>query len=57
MATALDLARRETFDVLVSDLGLPDGSGYYLMNRLVTSGLQQPGHRAQWLRYGRGCRT
>lgn len=28
---ALDLARHETFDVVVSDIGLPDASGYELM--------------------------
>jgi two-component system, chemotaxis family, CheB/CheR fusion protein len=37
VATALDLARKETFDVLLSDLGLPDGSGYDLMRQLLLS--------------------
>ena len=32
--SALDLASRERFDVIVSDLGLPDGNGLDLMNRL-----------------------
>ncbi len=28
------LAEKETFDLLVSDIGLPDGDGYALMSRL-----------------------
>jgi CheY-like chemotaxis protein len=27
-------AERESFDILISDIGLPDGSGYDLMNEL-----------------------
>ena len=34
VANALELARQEHFDVLVSDIGLPDGSGVDLMQRL-----------------------
>jgi PAS domain S-box-containing protein len=34
VATALAAAEREPFDVLVSDLGLPDGTGNDLMRRL-----------------------
>lgn len=33
-ATALALADQESFDVVVSDLGLPDSTGYDLMRRL-----------------------
>lgn len=33
-ARALDLASRETFDIMVSDLGLPDASGYELMRKI-----------------------
>lgn len=34
VAEALDLASRETYDLVVSDLGLPDASGHELMRRL-----------------------
>ncbi len=34
VAGALALAGRETFDLLISDLGLPDGSGYDVMTGL-----------------------
>jgi len=33
-AGALALARRESFDLVVSDIGLPDGDGYTLMTEL-----------------------
>ncbi len=34
---ALDLSAKEEFDVLISDLGLPDGSGIDLMQRLSSN--------------------
>jgi two-component system, chemotaxis family, CheB/CheR fusion protein len=34
LRAALDLAARHTFDLVVSDLGLPDGSGFNLMREL-----------------------
>ena len=34
VATALATAEREPFDVLVSDVGLPDGDGYEIMRRI-----------------------
>ncbi len=34
MATALELAGRQHFDLLISDLGLPDGSGHDLLRHL-----------------------
>jgi PAS domain S-box-containing protein len=34
IAKALDVAKRESFDLLISDLGLPDGSGLDLMRVL-----------------------
>jgi PAS domain S-box-containing protein len=34
VAAALELAGRERFDLLVSDIGLPDGTGWDLMGRL-----------------------
>jgi CheY-like chemotaxis protein len=34
VAAALQLAAAEQFDVVVSDLGLPDGTGYDLMKQL-----------------------
>lgn len=42
VATAIATAREQTFDVLVSDLGLPDGTGYDVM-RNVHSILGIPG--------------
>ena len=36
MASALSLAAAVEFDVLVSDLGLPDGTGWELLKRLST---------------------
>jgi len=35
MASALALVETETFDLIISDLSLPDGSGYDLMNALL----------------------
>jgi PAS domain S-box-containing protein len=43
VATALELAAREEFDVLLSDLGLPDGSGHDLMRELLARGRRLPG--------------
>ena len=37
MQSALDLAAREHFDVLISDIGLPDGSGMELMQTLQSA--------------------
>jgi len=34
MVSALQLAETEVFDVLISDSGLPDASGYELMQRM-----------------------
>ncbi len=34
IAAACAVARRESFDLLISDIGLPDGSGYELMSEL-----------------------
>ncbi len=33
-ATALDLAAQESFDLLISDIGLPDQTGYDLMKAI-----------------------
>jgi signal transduction histidine kinase/CheY-like chemotaxis protein len=33
--TAIDAASRETFDLVISDLGLPDGMGYELMRTIA----------------------
>jgi DNA-binding response OmpR family regulator len=34
VASAINAATKNTFDLLISDLGLPDGSGHDLMRRL-----------------------
>jgi PAS domain S-box-containing protein len=34
VASALDLAGRQPFDLVISDIGLPDGSGHELMRRI-----------------------
>ena len=38
VATALDLAAHANFDVVLSDLALPDGDGWRLLQRLTESG-------------------
>ncbi|MHB8903162.1 MAG: hybrid sensor histidine kinase/response regulator [Thermoguttaceae bacterium] len=43
VATALQLAHREPFDLLLSDLGLPDSTGHDLMRQLRRDGLTLPG--------------
>ena len=43
VATALRLAGQKPFDLIVSDLGLPDGSGHELMRMLVERGHRFPG--------------
>jgi PAS domain S-box-containing protein len=43
VATALEAAAHETFDLLVSDLGLPDGSGLDVMRALRSRGQTVPG--------------
>ena len=35
MTAALLIADREEFDILLSDIGLPDGSGHELLRRLL----------------------
>jgi two-component system CheB/CheR fusion protein len=42
VATALKLAGEHTFDLLLSDLGLPDGSGYDLLRELRHRGCTIP---------------
>ena len=43
VATALDMAGRHDFDLLLSDLGLPDGSGHDLLGQLRQRGHRFPG--------------
>lgn len=43
VATAIELANQNHFDLLLSDLGLPDGSGHDLLRELRASGHTFPG--------------
>ncbi len=43
IVTALKLAAEHHFDLLISDLGLPDGSGHDLMRELRSRGYEFPG--------------
>ena len=43
VATALKMADEQTFDLLLSDLGLPDGSGVDLMRAIRQHGSKLPG--------------
>ena len=43
VATALELADRRAFDLMISDLGLPDGSGHDLMRGSAQRGYTLPG--------------
>ncbi len=43
IAAALKLAGQQPFDLLLSDLGLPDGSGHDLMRQLRQRGYKFPG--------------
>jgi CheY-like chemotaxis protein len=43
VATAVELAGQQRFDLLLSDLGLPDGSGYDLIRQLRQRGHKFPG--------------
>jgi CheY-like chemotaxis protein len=43
VASALKLTQERTFDILLSDLGLPDRSGLDLMRQLRERGLTLPG--------------
>jgi PAS domain S-box-containing protein len=43
VATALEVAGQHDFDLLLSDLGLPDGSGHDLLCRLRERGYRFPG--------------
>ena len=43
IAAALSLVNQQTFDLLISDLGLPDGSGHDLIRQLRSQGYTFPG--------------
>jgi signal transduction histidine kinase/ActR/RegA family two-component response regulator len=43
VATALEVAERAEFDLLISDLGLPDGTGLHLLRELRRRGRTMPG--------------
>jgi DNA-binding response OmpR family regulator len=42
IAAAVDLAGKQPFDLLISDFGLPDGSGHDLMRQLCARGHSLP---------------
>ena len=42
VATGLELASQQRFDLLISDLRLPDGSGHDLLRELRSQGLRLP---------------
>jgi CheY-like chemotaxis protein len=41
-SAALDLLKGEAFDVIVSDIGMPNGDGYELMSEVRTRGIDTP---------------
>jgi PAS domain S-box-containing protein len=43
LSTALEMANRSGFDLLMADLGLPDGSGHDLLRQLRQRGFRFPG--------------
>ena len=43
IGTALQMADEQVFDLLISDLGLPDGSGHDLLRQLRQRGHKFPG--------------
>ena len=54
VAAALEAAATHPFDLLISDVGLPDGSGMDLMRELrLRYGGKTARHRAERLRNGR----
>ena len=57
IATALELAGQHAFDLLLSDLGLPDGSGHDLMRKLRDARAHVSRHCAKRLRAARGRRA
>jgi CheY-like chemotaxis protein len=38
VTSALQACAKESFDILISDIGLPDGTGYDLMRQLLAQG-------------------
>ena len=54
IATALELAGQHAFDLLLSDLGLPDGSGHDLMRATPPARAHVSRHRAERLWAGGG---
>ena len=54
IAAALEVSEAGEFDLIVSDIGLPDGSGLDLMRRVVSRHGPGPGDRPDRLRDGGG---
>ena len=54
IAETVDKLRGQAYDVLIADIGLPDGSGWELPQRLRTNGVPAPPFAIAMTGFGRG---